>query len=67
MGYTEMGKLIDEVLKNNEIRELLHKDPKEAAKRCGIALTSDEVKALRQVNWNLSDAELQSRITKAFG
>lgn len=64
MGYTEMGKLIDQVLQDGKIRDLLRKDPREAARHCGITLTADEVAALRQVDWNLNDAELKSRISK---
>ena len=64
MGYTEMGKLIDRVLQDAQIRELLRKDPREAAKKCGITLSPDEVVALKQVDWNLNDAELKARISK---
>lgn len=66
MGYTEMGKLIDHVLQDQTIRDLLRKDPKEAAKRCGVTLTSSEVDAIRKVDWNLTDAELKSRISKGM-
>lgn len=66
MGYTEIGRLIDRVLDDDEIRQLLRKDPKEAAKRCGITLTPGEVDAIRKVDWELTDAELKSRISKGM-
>jgi hypothetical protein len=64
MGYTEIGQLIDRVLQDQTIRDLLRKDPKKAAEKCGITLTSSELEAVKKVDWNLSDAELKSRISK---
>lgn len=66
MGYAEIGKLIDRVLQDTEVRELLRKDPKEAAKKCGITLTPSEFDAIKQINWNLTDAELKARISKGM-
>lgn len=66
MGYTEMGKLIDRVLQDTEVRDLLKKDPKEAAKRCGITLTPSEYDAIKKVDWNITDAELKARISKGM-
>lgn len=66
MGYAEIGRLIDRVLDDDEIRQLLRKDPKEAAKRCGITLTPGEVDAIRKVDWELTDTELKSRISKGM-
>lgn len=66
MGYAEMGKLIDLVLQDNTIRDLLRKDPREAAKKCGVKLTPGEIEAIKQVDWNLTDAELKSRISKGM-
>lgn len=66
MGYTEIGRLIDRVLDDDTIRQLLHKDPMEAARRCGVTLTPTEVDAIKKVDWNLTDAELKSRISKGM-
>ncbi len=66
MGYTEVGRLIDRVLQDTTIRDLLRRDPKEAAKKCGITLTAGEVDAIKQVDWNITDAELKARISKGM-
>lgn len=66
MGYTEMGKLIDKVLQDTEVRDLLRKDPKEAAKKCGITLSSEELEVFRKVDWSLPDSELKARISKGM-
>lgn len=66
MGYAEMGKLIDHVLQDQTIRDLLRKDPREAAKKCGVTLTPSEVDAIKKIDWNLTDAELNSRISKGM-
>lgn len=66
MGYAEMGKLIDRVLQDQTIRDLLRKDPKQAAEKCGVTLTSSELETIKKVDWNLNDAELKSRISKGM-
>lgn len=66
MRYSVIGKLIDHLLKDQEIRKLLRKNPREAAKLCGITLEEDEVDALKQVDWNVADAELRARISKGM-
>lgn len=66
MGYTEMGKLIDRVLQDQTVRDLLRKDPKLAAEKCGIVLTPNELDAIKKVDWNLNDAELKARISKGM-
>lgn len=66
MGYTEIGMLIDRILQDQEIRQLLRKDPKEAVRRCGITLTDSEYDAIKQVDWNITDAELKTRISKCM-
>lgn len=66
MGYTEIGQLIDRVLQDQTICDLLHKDPKKAAEKCGITLTPSELDTIKKVDWNLTDAELKSRISKGM-
>lgn len=67
MGYTEIGRFIDKVLQDKTIRDLLRKDPKEAAKKCGITLSPSEMDAIKKVDWNLSNAELKARVNKIWG
>jgi hypothetical protein len=62
-----VGKLIDQWMADANFRESMRKDPQAAIREMGIQLTDDELKALSQIDWQLSDEELQTRISRGRG
>jgi len=67
MGYETVGRLIDKWLNDPGFRQALRQDPEGTAKKMGMKFSDEEWAALRQVDWKLSDDELRSRVSKAFG
>ncbi len=57
--------LMDKWMNEPTFREELKANPKDAVKNAGVTLSDDEMQTLNNVDWNLSDEELQSRISKA--
>lgn len=67
MSMQEIGKLVDKWMNDGEFRKQVRKDPEGTIRKNGVKFTEEEWKALRELDWSLSDEELKSRVTKAFG
>lgn len=65
MGYEQVGKVIDRWMNDANFRNELRKDTDGAVKRAGAQLTGEELTALKKINWNQSDEQLKSQISKA--
>ncbi len=57
--------LMDKWMNEPAFREELKANPEDAVKNAGVTLSDDEMQTLNNVDWSLSDEELQSRISKA--
>lgn len=66
MSHETIGKLIDRWINDPAFRQQMRADPEGTVKRSGTQLDADEWAALRNVDWQLSDEQLQSRISKAL-
>ncbi len=64
MAYTEIGKLMDQWVGDPNFRAELRKDPTTAVRKTGIQLSKEEMEALKQVDWNCTDEELKTRLSK---
>lgn len=62
MSQEAVGKLIDRWLNEPKFRDEIRNDPEGTVKKAGVELSPDEWKALRNVNWDMSDEELKSRV-----
>lgn len=65
MSMQEIGKLIDKWVNDQNFRQEIRKNPEQAVRATGAHLTPEEWQALRGVDWNCSDEELKTRISKA--
>jgi hypothetical protein len=66
MGKEAVRKLMDLWINDPSFRNKLKKNPDAAARDAGITLTKEERAALQNVDWSLSDQELQARASKAL-
>ncbi len=66
MAYTEIGKLMDKWVNDPNFRKDLKKDPETAVLKMGVHLNKEEMETLKQVDWNCSDEELGTRLSKFF-
>jgi hypothetical protein len=66
MNHMNVKHLIDRWTTDPEFRQAMRKDAEAALRREHVELTPSEWKILREVDWNLSDEELQSRVSKFF-
>lgn len=64
MGYESIGKLVDRWLEDKEFRKQVRLDAERAIRDSGIPLTPEEWNVLHKIDWNVSDDELQGRISK---
>ncbi len=62
-----MAKLIAQALKDDAFRQALLQDPVSAAATAGLKLTEEELAAIRSVDPNLSQEELEQRVSKFWG
>ncbi len=58
--------LVDRWMNEPEFRAEMRQDPQGTVKRTGAALDDDEWAALSNIDWNASDEELQSRVSKQW-
>lgn len=65
MSRETVEKLMDRWINEPAFRTAMRKNPEAAVQSSGMQLDQDEWAALRSVDWNLPDAELQSRISRA--
>ncbi|MBI2083205.1 MAG: hypothetical protein HYT76_06510 [Deltaproteobacteria bacterium] len=66
MSYESIGKLIDKWMNDQKFRADFRKDPEEAIRLTGIKLNSEELSALKKIDWKRSDEELKSQISKGM-
>lgn len=66
MGYENLGRLIDHWVNYPPFRAALRKNPVEAVRQSGIKLSPQELEAITQIDWSLSDDALQERMSKLF-
>ncbi len=66
MGYETVGKLIDKWINDPGFRFAFRKDPEAVIKKMKIQLSDDELATLKKVDWNCSDEDLKTRISKAM-
>jgi len=62
-----MQQLADKFLNDADFRERMKQDPEGAAERSGLALDDEDKQALKSIDWNSSDQELNERVSKAYG
>jgi hypothetical protein len=66
MSRTAVENLIDRWINEPAFRQELRTDPEGAVRRSGAELDETEWAALNNVDWNLTDEELQARVSKAL-
>jgi len=64
MSRAAIGVLIDRWLNEPEFRAAVRRDPEVAVRASGVELDAEEWAALGAIDWNLSDEELNSRLSK---
>lgn len=64
MSYQEVGKLIDRWINDPTFRGEFRKDPEGTLRKTGVNLKSEELSALKKVDWNRSDEELKAIASK---
>ena len=65
MSRAAVETLIDRWMNEPDFRSALRQDAEAAVHTSGVDLSAEEWGALRQIDWNLPDEELQSRINAA--
>lgn len=61
MSRETVGKLVDQWINDPAFRTQMRADPEGTVQRSGAKLDPDELAALRSVDWNQSDEQLQAR------
>jgi hypothetical protein len=56
--------LLDRWMSDADFRAEMRRDPLGAVSKAGIALSDSERAALKTIDWNGSDQELQARVSK---
>lgn len=64
MSHEQVGRLVDKWMNDQEFRKQLKANPQEAIKKSGVSLAPEEWAALKKIDWNKSDQELQALISK---
>ncbi len=59
-----MSRLVARALKDEAFRQAVFQDPEGTAKAAGLSLTAEEIEAIRSVDPNLSQEELEERVSK---
>ena len=64
MSRESVQNLMDRWINESAFRTEMRNDPEAAIRNSGMALDEDEWAAVRGMDWNLPDAELQARMNK---
>lgn len=64
MGNMDVKQLIDRWVSDPVFRQAMRADAEATIRREGIQLGPAEYKALKRVDWRLSDGEIQNRMSK---
>jgi hypothetical protein len=67
MSVQDMTKLVAHALKDDEFRAALLQNPEDTVKAAGYELSEEEFEAIRSVDLNLSEEELEERVSKFWG
>lgn len=67
MSQSTINNLVDRWLSDPDFRQALRSDPRAAVETSGYTLDPDEWAALDAIDWNLSDEQLQARVSKVAG
>ena len=67
MSRPAMEELMDQWMNDESFRAQMRSDPEGTVRGRNIDLSTDEWAALRAVDWNLPDEQLQARVSKAGG
>ena len=65
MNQETLETLLDKWMNDVAFREEVRQNPQAAIERTGVSLSEDDLATLQQVDWSLSDEELQGRLSKA--
>lgn len=65
MSREAIETLMDRWMNEPAFRAELRADPEAAVKKSGVQLDEDELTALKAMDFNLEDEELQARVSKA--
>jgi hypothetical protein len=66
MSREGLLQLVDRWVNEPAFRAELRADPEAAVRNSGVELSEQEMSALRNVDWSLSDEELESRVSKTL-
>jgi hypothetical protein len=61
-----MQRLADRFMNDAQFREQMRRDPEGAARSEGLELDDEDRQALRSIDWNLPDEQLNERVSKKF-
>ena len=64
MNRSGMEELMDQWMNDESFRAQMRSDPEAAVRGQNIELSADEWAALRALDWNLPDEQLQARVSK---
>ena len=65
MNREVIEQLMDRWTNDSAFRDQVRADPKGALRASGLELDADEQAALEHIDWNLSDEQLQARVSMA--
>ena len=65
MANSAVQTLVDRWLNDHAFRSAVRTNPEAAVRGAGIELDADEWAALRSMNWEASDGELEARLNKS--
>lgn len=66
MAHMNIKVLIDRWVTDAEFRKAMRADAEATLRREGVHLGPAEYRALKKVDWSLSDDEIQNRMSKLF-
>lgn len=64
MSAEAVAELVDRWTNEPAFRQQMRQDPEGTVHMSGLQLDQDEWKALKNVDWNLSDEDLEARVSK---
>ena len=66
MSREAVEQVVDTWMSDAGFRRRMRADPEGAVRSLGVTLDADEQAALENVDWSLSDEELQTRMSKTY-
>lgn len=66
MGHMDVKQLVDRWANDPDFRRAMRADAEATLRREGVQLGPAEYRALKKIDWKLSDSEIQSRMNKFF-